>query len=251
MAPEISTLLPSEPPKLARDISEGSLDDVRSWSEPRFIVQSPYTELAHQLDLTTLDYENALLAKALSTVDATRDDYAIASYVESFNWTDVMARLKTLVSIYGQRYQDTTFYIVAFRSQIKPSTDYSHLGELDKAAHLEAIESGGFLKYVARRTFSSPVSVTAVGYGCPSDMALVELTFRRYWFGSPDSELRNLATCLWRSKEDAVAGGRGPAHRKAAMSTRSLYAYWKIDQHRLTIRNNAEEWEIVPWTEGA
>ncbi|OAA47430.1 UPF0643 protein [Beauveria brongniartii RCEF 3172] len=218
MAPEVATLLPSEPPKLARDISKGSLDDVRPWSEPRFIVQSPYTELAHQLDLSTLDYENALLAKALSTVDATRDDYAIASYVESFNWTGVMAHLKTLVGIYGQRYQDATFYIVAFRSQIKPSTDYSHLGELDKAAHLEAIESGGFLKY---------------------------------WFGSPDSELRNLATCLWRSKEDAVAGGRGPAHRKAAMSTRSLYAYWKIDQHRLTIRNNAEEWEIVPWTDGA
>lgn len=114
------------------------------------IVQSPYTELKHQLDLTTLDYENALLAKALSTLDATREDYAIASYNESFNWEDVIARLRSLVSVYGQRYQDATFYIVAFRSQIKPSTDYSHLGELDKAAHLEAVESGGFLKYVAR-----------------------------------------------------------------------------------------------------
>ncbi|ATY62266.1 UPF0643 protein [Cordyceps militaris] len=217
-APQVATLLPTEPPRLDRSLSEASLDDVQPWSEPRFIVQSPYTELKHQLDLTKLDYENALLAKALSTLDATRQDYAVASYTESFNWTDVSARLKALVSIYGQRYQDATFYIVAFRSQIKPSTDYSHLGELDKAAHLEAIESGGFLKY---------------------------------WFGAPDSDLRNLATCLWRSKEDAVAGGRGPAHRKAAMSTRSLYAYWKIDQHRLTIRNNAEDWEIVPWTDEA
>ncbi|KAJ3495195.1 hypothetical protein NLG97_g3564 [Lecanicillium saksenae] len=214
----VATLLPTQPSKLGRDVAEGSLEDVRPWSEPRFIVQSPYTELKHQLDLTTLDYENALLAKALSTLDATREDYAIAPYNESFNWADVIARLKSLVSIYGQQYQDTTFYIVAFRSQIKPSTDYSHLGELDKAAHLEAVESGGFLKY---------------------------------WFGSPDSELRNLATCLWRSKEDAFAGGRGPAHRKAAMSTRSLYAYWKIDQHRLTIRNNAEDWEIVPWVDEA
>lgn len=146
---QLATLRPTEPPKLARDVTEGSLDDVQPWSEPRFIAQSPYTELAHQLDLTTLDYENALLAKALSTLDATREDYAVASYNESFNWAEVKARLQALVSIYGQRYQDATFYIVAFRSQIKPSTDYSHLGELDKAAHLEAIESGGFLKYVA------------------------------------------------------------------------------------------------------
>jgi hypothetical protein len=46
-----------------------------------------------------------------------------------------------------------------------------------------------------------------------------------------------------------MAGGRGPAHKKAAMSTRSLYAYWKIDQHRLTIRKNVEDWELVPWTD--
>lgn len=150
-AQQVATLLPTQVPQSAKDVTEDSLVDVKPWSEPRFIVQSPYAELKHQLDLTTLDYENALLAKALSTLDATREDYAVASYNESFNWTDVMARLKALVSIYGKPYQDATFYIVAFRSQIKPSTDYSHLGELDKAAHLEAIESGGFLKYVVRR----------------------------------------------------------------------------------------------------
>lgn len=150
MAPQVATLLPVEVPQNARDVTETSLDDVQPWSEPRFIEQSPYSELKHQLDLTTLDYENALLAKALSALDATREDYATAPYTESFNWTGVQARLKQLVSIYGKPYQDTTFYIVAFRSQIKPSTDYSHLGDLDKAAHLEAVESGGFLKYVAR-----------------------------------------------------------------------------------------------------
>lgn len=32
------------------------------------------------------------------------------------------------------------------RSQISPTTDYSHLGALDKAAHAEAVQSGGFLK---------------------------------------------------------------------------------------------------------
>lgn len=75
------------------------------------------------------------------------------------------------------------------------------------------------------------------------------LTWRRYWFGSLDAELRNLATCIWRSREDAVEGGRGPAHRKAAGSTRALYAFWKIDQHRLVVRDNVDSWEIVPWSE--
>ncbi|KAL2204950.1 hypothetical protein CC79DRAFT_1252485, partial [Sarocladium strictum] len=180
----------------------------------RLLVQSPYDDEGHLLDLDTLDHENELLARALTKLHAIREDYATASYNDSFNWSEVLKELKDLVEESGKGFRETSFYVVAFRSQIKPSTDYSHLGELDKAAHAEAVESGGFLKY---------------------------------WFGSPDSELRNLATCLWRSRDDAIAGGRGPAHKKAAGSTRSLYAYWKIDQHRLTVRDGADSWEIVPW----
>ena len=182
----------------------------------RFFVQSPYTEQDHLLDLDTLDYENALFARALAKLRNTRPDYATAPYDQSFNWDEVIDELRTLVrqSSPDRSFTQTSFYVVAFRSQIKPETDYSHLGELDKAAHAEAVASGGFLKY---------------------------------WFGEPDAELRNLATCLWRSREEAIAGGRGPAHRKAAGSTRSLYAYWKIDQHRLTIADGVESFEIAPW----
>lgn len=111
-----------------------------------FIVQSPYTEHPHLLDLDTLDHENALLAQALAVLRSTRDDYATASYVESFNWDEVMGELKRLVGESSQGFKETSFYVVAFRSQIKPSTDYSHLGDLDKDAHAEAVASGGFLK---------------------------------------------------------------------------------------------------------
>ncbi|KAG6042073.1 hypothetical protein E4U41_006194 [Claviceps citrina] len=180
----------------------------------RFIIQSPYADRDHLLDLQTLDNENALLSRALSRLRAVRGDYATASYKESFNWSEVFDELRQLVAKSGKDFKETSFYIVAFRSQIKPSTDYSHLGELDKAAHAEAIASGGFLKY---------------------------------WFGSPDDELRNLATCVWRSRQDAIKGGTGPSHRKAAGATRSLYASWKIDQHRLTIRDNVDSWEITDW----
>lgn len=187
----------------------------RSATPPnRHIVQSPYTDPDHLLDLDTLDHENGLLARALSIMRSTRPDYATAAYPSSFNWSEIMAHLQSLVAQEGQGFKETSFYVVAFRSQIKPETDYSHLGELDKAAHAEAVGSGGFLKY---------------------------------WFGSPDAELRNLATCIWRSREDAMKGGRGPAHRKAAGSTRALYAYWKIDQLKLTVRDGAESWEISDW----
>lgn len=31
------------------------------------------------------------------------------------------------------------------------------------------------------------------------------------------------------------------------MATRSLYSEWKIDQHRLVIRDGAASWDIVDW----
>ncbi|CAM1503047.1 Fc.00g078230.m01.CDS01 [Cosmosporella sp. VM-42] len=180
----------------------------------RYLIQSPYTERAHQLDLETLDHENVIIAKALGRFRALREDYATAPYTETFNWPEVIAEVKRQVEDSGKGFKETSFYIVAFRSQIKKSTEYADLGRLDKAAHGEAVASGGFLKY---------------------------------WFGSPDSELRNLATCIWRTREDAKNGGRGPAHREAAGATRSMYAFWRIDQHRLIIRENVESWEITPW----
>ncbi|RYP05848.1 hypothetical protein DL764_003522 [Monosporascus ibericus] len=88
---------------------------------------------------------------------------------------------------------ETSFFIVAFRSQIPPTTAYEELGVLDKAAHAEATASGGFL--------------------------------------NPDDEGRNLATCVWRSLKDAKAGKVGPAHRRAAGATREMYSHWKIDRH--------------------
>jgi hypothetical protein len=115
-------------------------------SNSRLLVQSPYDDEGHLLDLDTVDHENGLLARALTKLHAIRADYATASYNDSFNWLDVITELRQLIEESGKGYKETSFYVVAFRSQIKPSTDYSHLGELDKAAHAEAVASGGFLK---------------------------------------------------------------------------------------------------------
>lgn len=115
-------------------------------SSSRYLVVSPYTEQEHLLDLDTLDAENQILAEALVVMKPMRKDYATASYLDSFNWEEVMRRARELTVARGHDFKETSWYIVAFRSQIKPTTEYPDLGVLDKAAHAEATASGGFLK---------------------------------------------------------------------------------------------------------
>ncbi|KAJ0104106.1 uncharacterized protein J7T55_007032 [Diaporthe amygdali] len=179
------------------------------------VVASPYTEAAHLLDLDTLDAENQMLAEALLDLRCLRDDYATAAYLETFNWEEVVGRVRELAAARKHCWRETSWYIVAFRSRYIEGIDYGHLGDLDKAAHAEATASGGFLKY---------------------------------WFGTPDRNLRNLATCIWRNREDARRGGTGPAHKEAIKAVRTMYAEWRIDQHRLIIRDGLSSWEMIEWT---
>jgi len=214
------------------EISGATVDEVY---DDRYLVVSPYTEKDHLLDLETLDTENQLLALSLTSLTCLRDDYATAPYVDIFNWGDVIEGLRALARQRNHVWREASFFVVAFRSQIPPTTAYADLGALDKAAHIEATSSGGFLKYVDR--------VTSVRWQHRAHAR------NRYWFGSPDSEGRNLATCIWRSQEDAKRGGAGPAHRKAAGSARSLYSFWQIERHRLTIRDGIGGWEISRWSD--
>ena len=132
-------------------------------SPPDLLIVSPYTSQSHLFDLNSVDKANQLLAAALTVLKVIRPDYATAPYISAFNWSEVLERLKLSLKINtGYQWQEQFFYIVVFRSQIPPSTDRSHLGSLDEAAHAEAMKSGGLLKY---------------------------------WFGVPDENGRNLATC--------------------------------------------------------
>ena len=135
------------------------------------LIVSPYTSRSHLFDLNSVDKANQLLSTALTVLKAVRPDYATAPYISAFNWSEVLERLKlSLKANAGYQWKEQFFYIVVFRSQIPPSTDRSHLDSLDEAAHAEAMKSGGLLKY---------------------------------WFGEPDENGRNLATCAcfkWRGK---------------------------------------------------
>lgn len=112
----------------------------------RYLVVSPYHEQDHLLDLETLDVENQLLSLSLTKLECLREDYATAPYVESFNWGEIIETLRTLTRELNHTWKETSFFVVAFRSRIPPTTVYAELGTLDKGAHAEATASGGFLK---------------------------------------------------------------------------------------------------------
>jgi hypothetical protein len=71
----------------------------------------------------------------------------------------------------------------------------------------------------------------------------------RYWFGAPDAEGRNLATCIWHSRDHAVRGSKGQWHKRAARATASLYSYWKIERLRLTVREGAAGIDFAEWVD--
>ncbi|KAL8825975.1 MAG: hypothetical protein Q9170_007585 [Blastenia crenularia] len=149
---------------VAQDVGQEkvSAEGAQAMAEDNLLVASPYTSRPHLLDLTTLNGSQILLAKALSLLTPVTDAYATFTYTESFNWDAVFTCLAAAVKSEAVQWKEQFFYIVVFRSQIPPTTDRSHLAELDKAAHIEAMKSGGLLKY---------------------------------WFGKPDDDGRNLATC--------------------------------------------------------
>jgi hypothetical protein len=126
------------------------------------LISSPYPDIENQLDLPTLPEPSRLFALALTSLSPTRPDYATAPYLESFNWPHVFALLRALTQKAGVQWRRTEFYVVIFRSKLNEVIDREKLGLLDQMSHQEACASGGLLKY---------------------------------WFGSPNGERRNLATC--------------------------------------------------------
>ena len=130
-------------------------------SDDRLVV-SPYNAPSHLLDLKRYDHATQLFAKALTIMTPVREDYAVADYLESFNFDTIFAFLKHLAQTEGYTWTKRDFYVVTFRSQLIPDADLLRLFDLDAYSHAEATASGGLLKY---------------------------------WYGAKDKNFRNMATC--------------------------------------------------------
>ncbi|KAF1957698.1 hypothetical protein CC80DRAFT_389067, partial [Byssothecium circinans] len=179
------------------------------------LISSPYNNLGHYLDLSDLDTPNLILAKALTILQPTREDYATAPYIQSLNFASgVLPLVRELAAAEGYEWIGHAFYVVIFRSKLKADIDNDLLYKLDFESHREACESGGLLKY---------------------------------WFGKCDADRQNLATCFWRSREDAHKGGLGPWHAKARAAGRTLYEHIRFSTHRFTITDGAQEVRFEEW----
>ncbi|OAL35938.1 hypothetical protein AYO20_04844 [Fonsecaea nubica] len=180
----------------------------------RWLTVSPYLEQEHLLDLNSVDTPNRLLALAATQLEPASGKYATVPYEDALDWTSLMETLKSLAAKEGYRWTRQEFYVVEFRSRLKKNIDVDLLFKLDKESHIEATQSGGLLKY---------------------------------WYGVPDNDRRNLATCFWRNKDDAVNGGRGPWHKQARAAISSMYEEIDVKGLRFTIEDDVASWEFAPY----
>jgi hypothetical protein len=170
-----------------------------------FIISSPYP--GHLLDLSLLDESSKELAIVLQELQE-NEGYLDLPYDHAFNWSTILPKL-------SPNFPVTEFYIVAFRSCLANSTVNSELivdlYTHDEKAHREANESGGLLKY---------------------------------WYGIPDSNGRNLATCIWINMDWAIKASVLPEHVKGrAIVWRGVYEYWIVERYKLKV-GGGNKWEI-------
>ncbi|KAL8675282.1 MAG: hypothetical protein Q9224_007476 [Gallowayella concinna] len=221
ISPQLSASL--SPPKLSAARAQSNLPNVehegleaQAIAADDLLVVSPYTSRAHLLDLNLLNHAQILLAKALTILSPSTHAYATSPYINSFNWDAVFRLLAAKVKAEGFAWREQFFYVIIFRSQVPASTDRGDLAALDVKAHAEAMASGGLLKY---------------------------------WFGTPNADGRNLATCIWRRREDAQPGSSGEGHKAAMRATINLYTEWQVERLKLVVGDNAETWDFLPWTD--
>lgn len=136
--------------------------DEAAYETTHWLTVSPYPEQEHCLDLNTVDTPDRLLALASRELEPATPQYATVKYEEALDWDSMMYTLRSLAAKEGYRWTRHEFYVVEFRSKLKKQIDVDLLFRLDKESHIEATASGGLLKY---------------------------------WFGVPDENRRNLATC--------------------------------------------------------
>jgi len=227
--PEDPADLPSDDPKSqsivveqatpVEDVLDDKIAEKIASPDGNYLQASPYTEQEHLLDLRTLSQPCRLFAQALTVMRPLNTDYAVEPYHEAYNWEEVRESLQTLSHREGEnyRYPRTEFYIIVFRSKLPFDADRVRLGKLDSDAHVEAVQAGNLLKY---------------------------------WFGTPHPATgRNLATCIWRNREDAKIGGAGPGHARAMEAVRGIYLEWRVERLKLVIEEDAASWGIEKWVD--
>ena len=85
----------------------------------------------------------------------------------------------------------------------------------DKLAHEEAVQNGGVC--------------TAHIIAALSDFDLSTVQLIMYWYGTPHPVTgMNLATCIWQSRQDAIAANSRPHHIRAMRLAAASYDHYTL-----------------------
>jgi hypothetical protein len=140
---------------------------------------------------------------ALAGLAPTADAYARLSVGDAFTWAACSPSIPP-----GE------WYLVAFRSTIRPDADLDLLRRYDDRAHAEASEAPGFVHY-----YKGPLAADG---SC-------------------------LSFCLWTSRAEARASAGGPAHRDAVTLIAQMYAEYALEFIRLRKRITRSALEFAPY----
>ncbi|KAI8802444.1 hypothetical protein BJ742DRAFT_833094 [Cladochytrium replicatum] len=149
-----------------------------------------------------------LLYNALKGLTTTTPAYRKTPLAETFNWGDVSRQLP--IELAG------VWYIVAFRSVRRADADHKALYDADFAAHEEAKNSGGILKY---------------------------------WYGDLDADRRCLAMCVWAGRGFARRATRKPKHLVAVGLAARMYDEYRLERYWLIKVAGSTEFRIEELTD--
>lgn len=179
---------------------------------------SPYFESGHLLDLNSLALNYQIISFSLQSLTPMAEGkYAFLAYIDAFNISTIVKLVREYSHMLRYQIPKTKVYVIAFRSilhkEVQESSEKRQfLADIDKQSHIEANQSGGLLKY---------------------------------WFGTPDNvHGQNLATCWWKSKSDAKAGGSGKAHREGMKKVRDWFVNWKVEEYEFIIDESAQSYSF-------
>lgn len=122
---------------------------------------------------------------ALDELVPTTETYARLPVADAFNWADCAPAIEP-----GE------WYLVAFRSTVRPDADLERLREYDDWAHAEASGAPGFVHY-----YKGPLAHDG---SC-------------------------LSFCLWNSRAEARSAARGPKHIEAVSLIAETYAEYTLE----------------------
>ncbi|KAG5653039.1 hypothetical protein H0H81_002556 [Sphagnurus paluster] len=114
--------------------------------------------------------------------------------------------------------EEREWYCVVFRSKRRAGSDNRALYDADEMAHEEAVRNGGLILY---------------------------------WYGIPNPTTgMNMATCIWQSRNHAIAGTFRPAHAKAMRLAATSYEVYSLERHILRKQRGTHGVIVEPYLGG-